>query len=133
MAKKKARLLLLDVIGETGFNEIMCGDLQDYYDALKCNCFDIATRKVGDKVFDIFVDDIGLFAEEPIVSAIDSNMKPALVGNLIFANHDREGNTTSLTDDDIKHIEKHALTMINYDADPIKVWTAVQQVDYPRW
>ena len=30
-----------------------------------------------------------------------------LVGNLIFANHDSEGNTTSLSDNDIKIIKSH--------------------------
>ena len=126
----KVRLLCLDVIGGTGFKKVECEELQDFYDALKCNCFDITTRNVGGKIFDIFVDDVGLFAENPIPSAFDSNLKPALVGNLVFANHDSEGNTVSLSDEDISHIENLGFTAIDYDADPIRVWTAIQKVDY---
>lgn len=128
----KARLLLLDVVDAEGFKEITCDGLQDYYDALKCDCFDITSRKVGNsKVkYDMFVDDCGLLKDSPIVSALDSNLKPALVGNIIFARHDSEGNTVSLTDDDISHIKEHAITLINYDTDPISTWTVVGMVDY---
>ena len=101
-----ARLLCLDVIGGKGLHEVECNKLQDYYDALKCDCFDIAGRVIDGKQFDVYCDDIGLFAENPIPSAFDIvTEKPNLVGNLIFANHDSEGNTTSLTDEDMRRIE----------------------------
>lgn len=74
--------------------------MQTFYEHLKRDCFDIANRKIGDKRFDCFVDDVGLFAENPVVSAVDMNNQPMLVGNIIFANHDEEGNTTSLTKED---------------------------------
>lgn len=123
-----ARLLLLDVIGGTGLKEIECNNLDDYYKALKCECFDIAHRDVDGKRFDIFVDDVGLFVDNPIPSALDKFMKPALVGNLIFANHDESGNTTSLSDEDIAHIKAHSLTI--YDFDHMRGWTAICPVDY---
>lgn len=126
----KARLLALDVIGGKGLYEVECDELQDFYEALKCRCFDIAYRKVGDRYFDIFCDDEGLFAEKPIVSAVDAGMKPALVGNLIFAHHDSAGNTTRVTDEDIEHIRAHMVTAIDYDSDPIKVWNVITNVEY---
>lgn len=131
-----ARLLVLDVVDNEGFYEKECDDLQDYYDALKCDCFDIATRQIVEidgesgKVFDIFCDDNGLFAENPIPSALDDNMQVALVGNLIFANHDNMGNTTSLSDEDIDFIKRNAISI--YDALRLKGWTAVINVCYPN-
>lgn len=129
---KKARLLALDVIGGTGFSEIECKELDDYYKALKCDCFDIAHRKIGGKdgkYFDIFVDDIGLFADSPIPSAIDGNGNVMLVGNLVFANHDNQGNTTSLSDQDIMLIRNNAVMLVRAD-DESKRWLAIQPVEY---
>lgn len=99
-----ARLLCFD-----GFNlkHVECNGLNDYYRHLECDCFDIAQRKIGDKYYDIFVDDIGLFKDDPRVTALTEDGEPMLVGNLIFANHDNQGNTTSLTDEDIDNIMNH--------------------------
>ena len=62
--------------------------LTEYYKHLNCYLIDITRRQVGGRYFDIIVDDEGLFADNPIVSAIDSQGEPALVGNLLFCNHD---------------------------------------------
>lgn len=105
-----ANLLLFDVEAELPvdvFKKVECNELDDYYEHLKCDCFDIATRKIGNKCFDIFVDDCGLLVEDPVISAVDTEGYPMLAGNLIFANHDDAGNTTSLTDEDIKEIQSH--------------------------
>lgn len=119
---KKARLLCLDVIDTGKIHVVTCGGLDDYHKYLKCDTFDITRRNIGGKPFDIFCDDIGLFADNPIPSALDENMKPVLVGNLIFANHDTEGNTTSLSDEDIKHIKEHLITVVNWDTPDLKTW-----------
>ena len=100
---KKADLLVLDVI-KNEFRKVECATLDDFYRELDAEAFDIARRNVGGKAFDIFVDDVGLFKDRPIVSAIDNGLKPMLVGNLIFANHDEEGNTTSLSSEDVARI-----------------------------
>ena len=121
-----ARLLVLDVIGNKGFYEVECNELKDYYRELKCDCFDIATRRIGDKYFDIFCDDNGFFVEDPIPSALDDEFNVMLVGNLVFANHDEEGNTTSLTDEDIKLIKENSTILTN----PKKIWTVVMPVQY---
>ena len=110
---ENVRLLVLDVIGGKGLYEANIGEkLEDFYEHLKCSCFDIAHRKIGGKWFDIFCDDEGLFKDSPIPSAIfpeefNKNHTVALVGNLIFANHDYEGNTTALSDEDINNIKNH--------------------------
>lgn len=125
-----ARVLVLDVIGDKGLYEAECNELNDYYEHLKCDCFDIACRKIGDKYFDMFVDDVGLFKDSPIPSVFDTEMNPMLVGNVIIANHDMEGNTTSLTDEDIAIIKAHTVSLVYFDTDPIKSYTAVYPVYY---
>lgn len=96
-----AKLLKLDPT--KGFSRCECNDLEDFYRELGCETFDIATRKIGGTYYDMFVDDIGFF--KPLhVSAIDKNCKPMLVGNIVFANHDDQGNTTDLSEEDIEKI-----------------------------
>ena len=112
---QKARLLCLNVEDGKGFYEVECKKLEDYYKHLGCDCFDITSRKIGNKAFDIFCDDIGLFKDKPIVSAVDKALRPALVGNLIFANHDNMGNTTSLSDEDIELIMDEKITAFDFD------------------
>ena len=80
--------------------------LTEYYKYLNCYLIDITSRKVGGRYFDIIVDDEGLFADKPIVSAVDSSGEPALVGNLLFCNHDGQGGETSLTDQDIALLQE---------------------------
>ena len=92
--------------------------LQEYYRYLNCSIVDITSRKVGGKWFDIIADDEGLLKENPIVSALDSNNQPALVGNLLFCNYDSEtGEEVSLTDDDIEHLEKYSALAVKKDAE----------------
>lgn len=90
------------------FERIEVGEcIDDYYKHLGCSCFDIAHRKIGNKYYDIFCDDEGLFKEDFIFSAIDPSGTGMLVGNLIFANHDDQGNTTDLTEDDVHNIMRN--------------------------
>ena len=119
---EKVNLLLLDV-EEKKLKEIVCDndDLQTFYEHLKCDCFNIANRKIGDKRFDCFVDDVGLFAENPIISAVDMNDQPMLVGNIIFANHDEDGNTTSLTKEDKQVICDNTHLMISENLETHKL------------
>ena len=107
-----ARLLLIDVendeIKEVNIEE---DNFNDYYKHLNCRIFDIARRKIGGKMFDIYVDDEGLLkSPQPSVSAYClSRNEPMLVGNLIIANCDEVGNTTDLSDDDIKLIKENLI------------------------
>lgn len=111
-----ARVLVLSVTQNRVY-EADCGQLQDFYDNLEAEPFDIAVRKIGDKYFDIFVDDMGLFREERIVSAVDREGNGMLVGNLIFANHDAQGNTTSLSTEDIELIKRNLILAIDENFD----------------
>ncbi len=102
-----ARLLCLDV-NKCKIYEVECNELQDFYNAIDCDTFDIAHLKIGEKYFDCFVDDNGLFKEDALPSAISvDNKEVLLVGNIVFANHDASGETTSLSDEDITEIKNN--------------------------
>lgn len=129
-----AKVLVLDVIGGRGLYEADCSELEDFYRELKCDTFDIAVRKIGGKYFDLFVDDEGLFVDNPIPSVLDTEMKPMLVGNVVFANHDEHGETTSLSDDDIEKICNSAFHVIATkevtDSGFLSEWIAIYPAEY---
>lgn len=113
---QKARVLVIDT-KKPDVRQVVVEELADYYEQLDCDTFDIARRQIGERYYDIFCDDIGLFLEDAIVSAIDDHDKPMLVGNLLIANHDADGNTTSLTDDDLNIIAGELLVGVHISAD----------------
>ena len=99
-------------------------ELEDYYNHLECGCMDVAHRKIGGKYFDIWVDDEGLLVENPVISAVTiapddedgkPRFEPMLAGNLIIANHDAEGNTTSLSRADANMIIDNIIVRILED------------------
>ena len=110
-----ATVLVLDV-KDNDVKPVQCSELDDFYRELDADVFDIASRKIGGKYYDIFCDDMGLYREDPVISAISPKMEPMLVGNLVFANHDDAGETTSLTEDDMDRIV-HNLFLIRQVGD----------------
>lgn len=67
-----------------------------------------ASRKIGSKHFDLWLNDEGLLqpSEKRVVAAVldSSTYTEIFVGNILIANHDSQGNTTGLEDDEIKTI-----------------------------
>lgn len=105
---ENAKVLVLSVDKNDTYEAIIDPkNLKDFYKHLNADVFDIATRNIGGKRFDIFVDDMGLLKDDYIVSAIYKDGNLGLVGNLVFANHDSAGNTTGLSDEDIDLIKKN--------------------------
>jgi len=82
--------------------------LDTLYKHLKCNVFDIAHRSIDG------IKDEGLFKDNYNISALDKDNDPALVGNLIIAHHDEEGNLTGLSDEDIKHLKNNYNSKYNW-------------------
>ena len=110
-----ARVAVLNV-KDCKYYETNCDSLDDFYAHLDADVFDIAYRKIGNVWYDIYVDDLGLCKDNPIVSAVSAeDYSPQLVGNLIFAHHDDEGETTDIYDDDMINIFKHLI--IGVDAE----------------
>lgn len=81
--------------------------LDDLYYNLECEYIDIVVRNVGGRQFDIVCDDEGLLKENPAVSAVDSKYNRMLVGNLIFAHHDSNGNLTGISLEEVEHLEEN--------------------------
>ena len=70
---------------------------------------DCATRKIGDKYFDIWCDDEGLLKDNLRASAFNDlskdYLKEVICGNIVIANSNEEGETVGLTDADIALIQ----------------------------
>lgn len=101
------RGFLIDVENSNPYVVEIDGSLDSYYQILKCDMFDIATRRIGENYYDIYCDDEGLFKCNPIVSAMSPNNHPMLVGNLFITKTDDEGETISLTDQEIEEVKRN--------------------------
>ncbi|MBR3208908.1 MAG: DUF3846 domain-containing protein [Bacilli bacterium] len=81
-------------------------DYTDFYKILECSTFDIQVRKFKYKWFDIYMDDNGKLKEDNQVSliTIDGYGNPIefIVGNVFIVNHNEEGDTISLTEEEVK-------------------------------
>lgn len=119
MAKIKA--FYVDPSTNTAEEREITPDLDTYYELLHCDCIDIVNRGFAmcNRRFDIICDDMGLYADDPRISAIDDHMQPMLVGALlVIGQADEEGNETSLTDEDVK-ILKHYVRSFGTRVHPI--------------
>lgn len=97
------------VLNPTGKPEIM--EVLNDYKAIKqainiTSPVDCISRKIGDKYFDIWCDDEGLYKEDLKASAFCENANEILAGKILIANH-RGEHTTSLKDEDIEKIFEH--------------------------
>ena len=101
-------------------------DIEDkldvFYELIGCRCIDIVRRKIGHKYFDVICDDEGLFKDEPIVSAVDTQFRQMLVGNLIVSKSDDKGNQIDLSEEEIKQILRHTKTYFTLS----KIYPALQ-------
>jgi hypothetical protein len=82
-------------------------DYENYkslYPILDCDMFTIATRKIGDKYFDIYCDDEGLLKNDYKFAASTEGGKEILAGNLFIVLHDEDGAIISLSEDDANMI-----------------------------
>lgn len=79
-------------------------DWRSIYELLNCTTFTIATRRFGNYVFDIYLDDEGLLKQDQTVTGISTDMREMLVGNLFIVSHDDNGEVVGLTDDQIRYL-----------------------------
>lgn len=86
--------------------------LETYYHLIKCDTIDI-TQVLG---CDVICDDEGLLKDNPRMTYAllqGRQIKRSLVGVLVFAGHDDEGNTISLDDYQIKTLKSTKIGKIN--------------------
>lgn len=101
------RGFLIDVENSNPYIAEIDGTLNSIYQILKCDTFNIATRRIGENYYDIYCDDEGLLKCNPVVSAMFSNHQPMLVGNLFVTKTNDEGETISLTDEEIEEVKRN--------------------------
>jgi hypothetical protein len=109
MAKQSISGFLVDVkypnkpyVGKGVWNRD--ADWRSIYELLNCTTFTIATRRFGNNVYDIYLDDEGLLKQDQIVTGVSTDMREMLVGNLFIVSHDDNGEVVGLTDDQIRHL-----------------------------
>lgn len=88
--------------------------LDDICTAINARCFDIATRQIGtnpDRIYDIYCDE-GLLKETAYLSAY-GNKDCLIVGDILIAKHDTQGEMVDLKDSDIDYIGKQIYRVID--------------------
>lgn len=112
---------------EQGDNE-----LQQFYDLIRCNYVEYHEFDIGGKTYDIICDEEFLINGKELVPSVaqDLNGKPwALIfGSILIANHDGEGNTVGLTDDDIVNIMDNGFCCLYGEVDGEEVSLPVIKV-----
>jgi len=101
MAERVLRTILLDAVNGMVSVLKVEDSLEMFYHHLNCDCIDIVQRKIGNKVYEVMCDQEGLHKCSPIPSALDKNLHPQLVGNLMFFNSNDEGDLVSLSEADV--------------------------------
>lgn len=100
--------------------ELEVNSYKDYYPLLECDTFDIQTRNFNGKYLDIYCDDEGLFKEGNKTAIVTINDKgkivEQIVGTVFIVNHNDEGDTISLTDEEIKLVLSTVETFVTLDA-----------------
>ena len=93
--------------GEIKEFELEYNNYKDFYPILDCDTFDIQTRKFNGEWLDIYCDDEGLLKtgnKPSILTFSNGELVEQIVGNVFIVNHDDEGETISLTDEQIKKV-----------------------------
>lgn len=93
-----------------------CENYKNYYELLDCSTFDIQSRKIGGKYFDIYCDDEGKFKENATAIVTLDNHNNAIeeiVGSVFICQSNDEGETVSITSEDAKLILKHVFDLEN--------------------
>lgn len=79
--------------------------LEEYYDLIGCSTIEFAyiTDTLG-----VYVDEEGLFNDEPFFRLLyvdnNYNIIRAIAGNILFVNHNEEGETIALTAQQVEEI-----------------------------
>lgn len=112
MKKLKGVLVANNEIKEFEFEY---NNYKDFYPLLNCSTFDIQTREFNGEWLDIYCDDEGLLKTNPkpsILTFSNGELVEQIVGNVFIVSHDDEGETISLTDEQIKKVLDTQVTVM---------------------
>lgn len=110
-----ANMLLLDVEKQE-LREVDCNSLDDYYKEIDCRCIDIKEVFVINRntkkgmYIDVMYDDEFLLTNNRKIPSVlyvteRNSLETFLLGNVIFARHNKEGEIESLSDEQIEFIK----------------------------
>lgn len=104
---KKITGYLIDVEHNVAAPIVVDKSLDSYYKILNCEYIDIVCRHIGERTYDIICDDEALLKYNSKISAINSDGKSMLCGNLFIVKFDGVEDETSLERDDIAYINRY--------------------------
>lgn len=96
---------MVNILFNGDFHLTNASTLEEYYELLECRTIDYIdiTDTLG-----AYVDDEGLLVDVPKFKLLfldkDNEVYRAIAGNILFVNHNEEGETIDLTDVQIKEI-----------------------------
>lgn len=110
-----ANMLLLDVEKQE-LREVDCNSLDDYYKEIDCRCIDIKevfvinrNTKKGMHIDVMYDDEFLLTNNRKIPSVLyvteRNSLETFLLGNVIFASHNKDGEIESLSDEQMDFIK----------------------------
>lgn len=127
MQKKTIVGVLIDVKNQSIEKKELVIDPKDtlkaYYEALDCDLFTITSRKIKGKYYDIYCDDEGLFKPNPIPAIImtDNKELDLIVGNCFICTANEEGETVSISEEEINEILSTVKTVVGFHGEPLKM------------
>ena len=110
-----ANMLLLDVEKQE-LREVECNSLDDYYKEIDCRCIDIKevfviNRKLKKSMYiDVIYDDEFLLTNNRKIPSVlyvteRNSLETFLLGNVLFARHNKDGEIESLSDEQLEFIK----------------------------
>lgn len=110
-----ANMLLLDVEKQE-LREVECNGLEDYYKEIDCRCTDIKevfiiNRNTKKSMYiDVIYDDEFLLTNNRKIPSVlyvteRNSLETFLLGNVLFARHNKDGEIESLTDEQMEFIK----------------------------
>jgi hypothetical protein len=101
--------------GEAKEYELEYNNYKDFYPLLNCDTFDVQSRKFNGEWLDIYCDDEGLFKannKPSILTFSNGELVEQIVGNAFIVAHNDEGDTISLTDEQVQKVMATITTVI---------------------
>ena len=110
-----ANMLLLDVEKQE-LREVECNSLDDYYKEIDCRCIDVKevfviNRNTKKSMYiDVIYDDEFLLTNNRKIPSVlyvteKNGLETFLLGNVIFARHNKDGEIESLSDEQLEFIK----------------------------
>lgn len=110
-----ANMLLLDVEKQE-LREVECNSLDDYYKEIDCRCIDVKevfviNRNTKKSMYiDVIYDDEFLLTNNRKIPSVlyvteKNGLETFLLGNVIFARHNKDGEIESLSDEQMDFIK----------------------------